>query len=50
MAESIYQAVMLDREEKRRRMQRLRKVVSRNDIYWWLERFLREVASVKSNA
>ena len=50
MADSIYQAITLDPEERRERMQRMRRTVSRNDIYWWLERFLREVAAVRSYA
>jgi len=50
MADSIYQAIKLDPEERRERMQRMRRTVSRNDIYWWLERFLREVAAVRSYA
>ncbi len=43
MAEKIHQAIVMSEEEKTRRMQRLREVVRRNDIYWWLERFLREL-------
>ncbi len=43
MAEGIYEAIMMPAEEKRTRMQRMRDVVQRNDIYWWLERFLRSL-------
>jgi alpha,alpha-trehalose-phosphate synthase [UDP-forming] len=41
MAEAIYRAATIAPEERRRRMKRLREVVQRNDIYWWLEQFLR---------
>jgi alpha,alpha-trehalose-phosphate synthase [UDP-forming] len=41
MAEAIYQSLMAAEQEKRERMSRMRAVVRRNDIYWWLEQFLR---------
>ena len=40
----FYEALMMPPEEKQRRMRRMRGVVRRNDIYWWLERFLRNMA------
>jgi alpha,alpha-trehalose-phosphate synthase [UDP-forming] len=42
MAERIHRALTIPAEEKRLRMERLREVVRRNDIYWWLERYLRD--------
>jgi alpha,alpha-trehalose-phosphate synthase [UDP-forming] len=42
-AEKIYEAIKMPAEEKRRRMRRMREIVRRDDIYWWLERFLRDV-------
>jgi alpha,alpha-trehalose-phosphate synthase [UDP-forming] len=45
MAEGLYRAITLDPEERRRRMHRSREVVRRNDIYWWLERFLRDLVA-----
>jgi len=42
-AERLYSAITMPEEEKRGRMQRMREVVRRNDIYWWLERFLRDL-------
>jgi trehalose 6-phosphate synthase/phosphatase len=45
-AEGIYRALKLPPEERRRRMRRLREAVQRNDIYWWLERFLRSQREV----
>jgi alpha,alpha-trehalose-phosphate synthase [UDP-forming] len=44
MADRFYEAIMMPDDEKRRRMRRMRGVVRRNDIYWWLERFLRNLA------
>jgi trehalose 6-phosphate synthase len=40
-AEGIYHAQMLPEEEKKQRMKKTRENVQRNDIYWWLEQFLR---------
>jgi trehalose 6-phosphate synthase len=42
-AEKIYEVICTPEGEKRKRMQKMRNVVRRNDIYWWLERFLREL-------
>jgi alpha,alpha-trehalose-phosphate synthase [UDP-forming] len=44
MADRIYETVVMTEEEKRSRMAKMREVVRRNDIYWWLERFLRAMA------
>ena len=46
-AEKIYQAIAMPPEEKQARMRRMREVVRRNDIYWWLERFLRDLAKYR---
>ncbi len=43
MAERIHDTIVMPAEERTRRMRRMREVVRRNDIYWWLERFLREL-------
>lgn len=40
-ADGVYRALMLPAEEKQQRMKRMREAVERNDIYWWLEQFLR---------
>jgi trehalose 6-phosphate synthase/phosphatase len=42
MAEHFYSAINMPADEQRRRMMNLRNIVKRNDIYWWLERFLRD--------
>jgi trehalose 6-phosphate synthase len=44
MADRIYQAIVMRGEEKKERMRRMRETVRRNDIYWWLERFLRSIS------
>jgi trehalose-6-phosphate synthase len=43
MAEQIHRAITMSKEEQRKRMQHLRSVVRRNDVYWWLERFLHDI-------
>jgi trehalose 6-phosphate synthase len=50
MAERIHHAITLASEEKCRRMKRMREIVRRNDIYWWLERFLRELLDPRARA
>jgi trehalose 6-phosphate synthase len=40
-AAGIYGAATMPEEAKRRAMKQMRDVVRRNDIYWWLEQFLR---------
>jgi trehalose 6-phosphate synthase/phosphatase len=44
MAERIYEAIVMPADEKKRRMRRMRETVRRNDIYWWLEQFLRSMS------
>jgi trehalose-6-phosphate synthase len=40
-AAGIYKAIIQPDAAKRNAMRRMREVVLRHDIYWWLERFLR---------
>jgi trehalose 6-phosphate synthase/phosphatase len=40
VADAIYKAFKLSREERRQRMKRLRGSVKRRDIYWWVDSFL----------
>lgn len=40
MAEAIYQGLSLPEAERRRRMRRLRQTVRRQDVFWWVDRFL----------
>jgi trehalose 6-phosphate synthase/phosphatase len=41
VADAIYRAVTMDREERRRRMRALRHVVRKYDIFWWVDSYLR---------
>jgi alpha,alpha-trehalose-phosphate synthase [UDP-forming] len=43
MADRIHDAIVMPESERVPRMRRMREVVRRNDIYWWLERFLRDL-------
>lgn len=43
-AEAIHQAFQMTPYERRSRMKRMRKSIRRQDIYWWLDMFLREAA------
>jgi trehalose 6-phosphate synthase len=43
-ARSIHQAIEMPAEERRERMRRMRATVGRNDVYSWLENFLRALA------
>ncbi|MGA1841511.1 MAG: alpha,alpha-trehalose-phosphate synthase (UDP-forming) [bacterium] len=40
MADAIYQAFMMSREERRTRMRRLRRTVQKYNIFWWVDSFL----------
>jgi len=40
VAEAIHQAYNMNIDERRRRMQRLRKSVARRDVFWWVNSFL----------
>jgi trehalose-6-phosphate synthase len=39
-AESIYKALFMDEEEKKRRMEKMQNVIRENDIYDWAYNFL----------
>lgn len=43
VADAIYRAVMMDREERLDRMRRLRREVFRNDVFRWVNSFLDQV-------
>ncbi|MGA1864785.1 MAG: alpha,alpha-trehalose-phosphate synthase (UDP-forming) [bacterium] len=40
MADAIHQAFMMSREERRTRMRRLRRIVQKYNIFWWVDSFL----------
>ncbi len=48
VADEIYRACFMEKEEKRDRMKRLQSEVRRNDIYRWSEQFLGTVAQVRN--
>ena len=41
IADAIYKALTMDEEEKRTRMKKLRQSIRRQDIYWWIDSFLK---------
>jgi trehalose 6-phosphate synthase len=43
IAEAIYQAYDMSKEERQWRMRKLRKSVARRDIFWWVDSFLKAV-------
>jgi len=40
MAQAIRDAVVMPRAERTARMRRLREGIRREDVFWWMERFL----------
>lgn len=40
VGDAIYEAVNMDRSERRRRMRSLRETIRQHDIYWWVDSFL----------
>jgi trehalose 6-phosphate synthase len=44
VAASIHRAVTMPPEERRRRMEALRKSIRKQDIFWWTETFLKAAA------
>jgi trehalose 6-phosphate synthase len=44
MAETLLEALELDREERRERMRRMRRRVKSQDVFWWVQRFLSAAA------
>ncbi len=49
MAGAVRAALTMHRDERRRRMQALRKVVRENNIYKWAGKLMRCVLEVQSN-
>jgi len=45
IAEAIYMALKMRREEKRERMKVLKEIVEEKDVNWWLEEFLKDVSA-----
>ena len=40
-ADAIYQAFTMSQAERHHRMRRLRRIVQKHNIYWWVDSFLR---------
>jgi trehalose 6-phosphate synthase len=45
VADAIQRAVAMDADERRARMQRMRKTVRERDIFWWMDSFLKAAIS-----
>ena len=41
MADALRQAMQMDEEERRRRMRRMQEIVREQDIFWWVDYYLR---------
>ena len=41
LAEAIHQAVTMEPKERRRRMGRLREKIRQQDVFWWVDAFLK---------
>ncbi|MFN3822078.1 MAG: trehalose-6-phosphate synthase, partial [bacterium] len=50
VAEAIYTAFTMSLDEKRRRMSRLRALIKRHDIFWWLHSYLKSALSPPEKA
>jgi len=49
VADAIYKAVNMSRDERRQRMKKLRASVKRHDIYWWVNSFLHAAIAKRLN-
>ena len=47
VSESIYRAFMMDEEEQKARMKSMREAIRRQDVFWWVDNFLRAAACKK---
>lgn len=48
VADAIYQGVLLDRDQRRQRMRRMRNIIRHYDIHHWVEQFLSAVPPLPS--
>ena len=49
VADAIYKALNMSRDERRQRMKKLRASVKRHDIYWWVDSFLHAAIAKRLN-
>lgn len=47
LSETIYQAYTMDEQEKKIRMRSMRESIRRQDVFWWVENFLRAATGKK---
>jgi trehalose 6-phosphate synthase len=47
VGEALHRALSMDEPERRQRMRRLRSVIRRRDIFWWVQRFLEAAAGAR---
>ena len=40
MADAIHAAFVMNKEDRRTRMRRMRRLINKNDIFWWVDSFL----------
>jgi len=45
VADALHQAFAMDQQERLRRMRRLRRTVARQNVFWWVDAFLRAAIS-----
>lgn len=48
VADALYEAVRMERDERVRRMRNLRRTVHDTDVFWWADQFLGALASVSA--
>lgn len=47
IADAIYEAFTMDEKDKKSRMKNMREAVRRQDVFWWVDNFLRAAAGKK---
>jgi len=41
MADALFKALRMGPDERRRRMQKMRSIIRKQDVFWWVDRYLR---------
>jgi trehalose 6-phosphate synthase/phosphatase len=49
LSETIYKALNLPAEERKERMRKMRRIVRRYDVFWWVKAFLTAAISKELN-
>ncbi len=50
VADALHHAISMDRQERLNRMRRLRRSVARQNVFWWVDAFLRAAISADLRA